>query len=39
VFDLGYEAERVRRAEMGDDERAAVMGGNAVRLFGLAMER
>lgn len=38
VFDLGYEAERVRRAHMGDDERAAVMGGNAAALFGLATE-
>jgi predicted TIM-barrel fold metal-dependent hydrolase len=38
VFDLGYEAERVRRAAMGDDQRAAVMGGNARLLFGLAME-
>jgi uncharacterized protein len=38
VFDLGYEAERPRRAEMGDDERAAVMGGNALVLFGLATE-
>jgi predicted TIM-barrel fold metal-dependent hydrolase len=38
VFDLGYEAQRVRHAEMGDDERAAVMGGNAMTLFGLAME-
>ena len=38
VFDLGYEAERVRRARMGDDERAAVMGGNAAALFGLATE-
>ena len=38
VFDIGYEAERVRRAHMADDERAAVIGGNAVTLFGLAME-
>ena len=38
VFDLGYELERVRRAKMGDDERAAVMGGNAMALFGLTME-
>ena len=38
VFDIGYEAERVRRAPMADDDRAAVMGGNAVTLFGLAME-
>ena len=38
VFDLGYEAERVRRARMEDDERAAVMGGNAAALFGLATE-
>jgi predicted TIM-barrel fold metal-dependent hydrolase len=38
VFDLGYELERVRRARMDDDERAAVMGGNAVTLFGLATE-
>jgi predicted TIM-barrel fold metal-dependent hydrolase len=37
-FDLGYEAERPRRAQMSDDERAAVMGGNAVTLFGLATE-
>ena len=28
----------MRRAEMDDDERAAVMGGNAVALFGLATE-
>ena len=39
VFDLGYEAERVRRAHMADDERAAVMGGNAAVLFGLATAR
>ena len=38
VFDLGYEAERLRRAHMDDDERAAVMGGNAAALFGLATE-
>jgi hypothetical protein len=38
VFDLGYEAERPRHAAMGDDERAAVMGGNATVLFGLATE-
>ncbi|MDX6617922.1 MAG: Amidohydrolase [Gaiellales bacterium] len=38
VFDLGYEAERVRHAGMGDEERAAVMGGNAAVLFGLATE-
>ena len=38
VFDIGYEAERVRRAAMGDAERAAVMGGNATTLFGLATE-
>jgi uncharacterized protein len=38
VFDLGYELERVRRADMEDDERAAVMGGNAAALFGLATE-
>jgi uncharacterized protein len=38
VFDLGYEAERLRRAHMGDDERAVVMGGNAAALFGLATE-
>ncbi len=38
VFDLGYEAQRVRHAHMGDDERAAVMGGNAAALFGLATE-
>ena len=38
VFDLGYELERVRRAHMEDDERAAVMGGNAAALFGLATE-
>ena len=38
VFDIGYEAERVRRAHMADDERAAVIGGNAVTLFGLATE-
>jgi predicted TIM-barrel fold metal-dependent hydrolase len=38
VFDLGYEAQRVRRAHMGEDERAAVMGGNAVALFALATE-
>jgi predicted TIM-barrel fold metal-dependent hydrolase len=36
VFDLGYEAERVRRAAMGAGERAAVMGGNAMMLFGWA---
>ena len=29
VFDLGYEVQRVRRAEMDDDARAAVLGGNA----------
>ena len=38
VFDLGYEVERVHRAQMGDDERAAVLGGNAAALFGLATE-
>jgi predicted TIM-barrel fold metal-dependent hydrolase len=38
VFDIGYEAERVRRARMADEERAAVIGGNAVTLFGLATE-
>ena len=38
VFDLGYEAQRVRQAQMTDDERAAVLGGNAARLFGLATE-
>jgi predicted TIM-barrel fold metal-dependent hydrolase len=38
VFDIGYEAERVRRAHMADDERAAVIGGNAVALFGLSTE-
>jgi predicted TIM-barrel fold metal-dependent hydrolase len=38
VFDLGYELERVRRAAMQDDERAAVMGGNAAELFGLQKE-
>ncbi len=38
VFDLGYEAERGRHAQMSDDDRAAVMGGNAVALFGLATE-
>jgi predicted TIM-barrel fold metal-dependent hydrolase len=38
VFDLGYELERVRRARMEDDERAAVLGGNAAELFGLATE-
>jgi predicted TIM-barrel fold metal-dependent hydrolase len=38
VFDLAYEAERPRHARMGDDERAAVMGGNAMVLFGLATE-
>jgi predicted TIM-barrel fold metal-dependent hydrolase len=35
VFDLGYELERVRRAKMGNGERAAVLGGNAAALFGL----
>ena len=38
VFDLGYELERVRRAQMSDGERAAVMGGNAAALFGLSRE-
>lgn len=38
VFDLGYELERVRRAQMSDGERAAVMGGNAAALFGLTRE-
>jgi predicted TIM-barrel fold metal-dependent hydrolase len=38
VFDIGYEAERVRRAHMADDERAAVIGGNAVALFALSTE-
>lgn len=38
VFDLGYEQERVLRARMHDDERAAVMGGNALTLFGWATE-
>lgn len=38
VFDLGYELERVRRARMDDCERAAVLGGNALALFGLSME-
>jgi hypothetical protein len=38
VFDIGYEGERVRRAQMSDDERAAVMGGTAMTLFGLATE-
>jgi predicted TIM-barrel fold metal-dependent hydrolase len=38
VFDIGYEAERVRRAHMTDDERAAVFGGNAATLFGLSAE-
>jgi hypothetical protein len=38
VFDLGYELQRVQQARMDDDQRAAVMGGNAVALFGLAAE-
>lgn len=38
VFDLGYEAERLRRSHMSDEERAAVLGGNAAALFGLAAE-
>ena len=38
VFDLGYELQRARHAEMNDDERAAVLGGNAVALFGLTTE-
>ena len=38
VFDLGYEFERVRRAAMDEDERAAVQGGNAAALFGLTAE-
>jgi predicted TIM-barrel fold metal-dependent hydrolase len=38
VFDLGYEVERAHRAQMDDDERAAVLGGNAAALFGLATE-
>ena len=38
VFDLGYELERLRHAGMDDDARAAVMGGNAAALFGLATE-
>jgi uncharacterized protein len=38
VFDLGYELERLRHAQMDDAERAAVLGGNAAALFGLTME-
>ena len=38
VFDLGYEVERVHRAQMDDDARAAVLGGNAAALFGIATE-
>jgi uncharacterized protein len=38
VFDLGYELQRARHARMSDAERAAVLGGNAVALFGLATE-
>jgi uncharacterized protein len=38
VFDLGYEVERVHRAQMDDYARAAVLGGNAAALFGLATE-
>ena len=35
VFDLGYELQRLQHAHMGDDERTAVLGGNAAALFGL----
>jgi predicted TIM-barrel fold metal-dependent hydrolase len=38
VFDLGYEVERVHHAQMDDDARDAVLGGNAAALFGLATE-
>ena len=38
VFDLGYELQRAQHARMNDSERAAVLGGNAVALFGLATE-
>jgi predicted TIM-barrel fold metal-dependent hydrolase len=38
VFDLGYELERCRHAHMDDAARAAVLGGNAAALFGLATE-
>ena len=36
VFSLGFQLERLRRAAMSEDERRLVLGGNAVRLFGLA---
>ena len=36
VFDLGYELQRAQHAQMNDCERGAVLGGNAVALFGLA---
>lgn len=35
MFDLGYELERLRFAKLDERERSLVMGGNAVRLFGL----
>lgn len=35
LFSLGFELERLRRAAMSDHERALVLGGNAVRLFGV----
>ena len=38
VFDLGYEVQRVHRAQMDDDARAAVLGANAAALFGIATE-
>jgi uncharacterized protein len=38
VFNLGYELQRAQHARMDDDQRAAVLGGNAVTLFGLATE-
>ena len=38
VFDLGYELQRAKHAHMSEAERAAVLGGNAVALFGLATE-
>ena len=35
VFDLGFELERLRRAEIEPEARAISMGGAAARLFGL----
>jgi uncharacterized protein len=38
VFNLGYEVQRAHRARMDDAARAAVLGGNAAKLFGLVAE-